>query len=158
MEIATSPRYQSRKSPITLSLQPCEGGRRAAACGRAASALLSGWHAVSPTVWRRARVPCVMKGRARSASARWRRRDDARHLPGMEACCAITVAEDLVGDQVPQPLTNMRCHINTSAPITNFRLFLTWYRFKKKQFFVSDRRRKPLIKMQFCQLNVMPNE
>lgn len=105
-----------------------EVGARRRAVG-AASALLSGWRAVSPTVWRRARVPCVMKGRARSASARWRRRDETRHLPGMEACCAITVAEDLVGDQVPQTLTNMRSHINFSAPITNSRLFFIWYRF-----------------------------
>lgn len=117
MEIETSPRYQSRKSPITLSSNPAkEVGARRRAVG-AASALLSGRHAVSPTVWRRARVPCVMKGRARSASARWRRRDDSRHLPGMEACCAITAAEDLVGDQVPQPHTNMRCHLNACATI-----------------------------------------
>ena len=75
-------------------MQPREGGRRPRAIT----------HAVRRAHWVRAGVrhdsPAPAERRPRAVSEQPGDTREPRQQPGMEACCAITAAEDVVGDQV----------------------------------------------------------
>lgn len=131
MEIETSPRYQSRKSPITLSLQPCEGGRRGdVRCG--VSGTISQARSQSRGVVARARA--VRDERPRSLGPGSLTTPRLRPAPAgnggllRDHCCRGPCGRP--GTTIPHQYA--MSHKHQRGPITNFRPFPIWYLFIHK--------------------------